>query len=276
MPGYQVREQVAGADNIAAAAYACMPPPRNESKAEGSCPVHVYVYNAKVIDMEPAETVRFRLDLGFRVYIDRSLPLIGTPDELGAGDEVTLIVTAEEDGRIHARVYDSKRDGWPSHLWRYRARLVRVIDGDTFDARVWIYPDLAIEERFRLGRISTPEIFGIRRDDPAYIRGITARDYVVARFGEHDGWMVMHTSRRGKWRRWLAEVFVGDSTTRLNDELLREHLAVVWLRAPRRDPAKGKLLDLSPELRDRIQANADRLGLPPTELVERALAVYLE
>lgn len=238
--------------------------------------MHVYVCNAEVLDLESEERVRFRLDLGFRVYADRSLPLMEKPDGLGAGDEVPLIVTAEEDGRIHARLYDSARDGWTPRLWRYRARLIRVIDGDTFDARVSIYPDLVIDERFRLLRVNTPEIFGVRRDGPEYLRGIAARDYVAARFAEHDGRMTLSTSRRGRWRRWLAEVYVGDSTTRLSDELLREQHAVLWFRTPRREPSVGRLLGLSQELRDHIRDSADRMGVPPAELVERAVSRYLE
>ena len=239
--------------------------------------MHSYVYHAQVLDLESADAVRFRLDLGFRVYADQWLSLADRPDGLRAGDAVHLIVSEQMDGRILARVYNSARDGWPPHLWRYPGSLIRVIDGDTLDVRVTIYPGLAIEERFRLARINAPEMHGRRRDDPEYIRGVAARDYAVARLAEHDGQTTLHTSRRGKWRRWLAEVYVGDATTPLSDELLRERLAALWIREPRRPlRTNGAPLVVSPELRDRIVSNADRLHLPPEELLERALTRYLE
>ena len=46
----------------------------------------------------------------------------------------------------------------------YRAEVVRVIDGDTFVARVAIWPSLTTETAIRLRGIDTPERHGPDRD----------------------------------------------------------------------------------------------------------------
>ena len=109
--------------------------------------MHDYEYRAEVLDIAADGLTHFRIDLGFRVYSDQSLPLVDPP-AIRPGDRVHLLIRHEDDGRVIARVRDPSLLGFP-RLWQYPGTLVRVVDGDTLDARVTIYPGLAIEERFR-------------------------------------------------------------------------------------------------------------------------------
>ena len=46
----------------------------------------------------------------------------------------------------------------PAAVGRYAAEIVRVIDGDTFEARVQVWPNMALTTRVRLRGIDAPEL----------------------------------------------------------------------------------------------------------------------
>jgi micrococcal nuclease len=56
-------------------------------------------------------------------------------------------------------------------LWTYRAVVLRVVDGDTFDARIDLGFHTFREERLRLVGVDAPEMRGATRD-----AGIAARE----------------------------------------------------------------------------------------------------
>ena len=56
----------------------------------------------------------------------------------------------------------------------YRAEMVRVIDGDTFVARIAVWPTLTAETAIRLRGIDTPELHG-----PDKARGQAARQRLL-------------------------------------------------------------------------------------------------
>ena len=107
-------------------------------------------------------------------------------------------------------------------MYEYRARLHwrsngrhPVYDGDTVHLSidlgfgVWINPG-----RVRLAGIDAPEIRG-----PERAAGIAARDYLRARLAEHDEFTVRTLrDRRGKYGRYLVEIWLGD--VNLNDEMV--------------------------------------------------------
>lgn len=235
--------------------------------------MHQYAYRAEVIDVRADGSADFRIDLGFRVYVNRVLTVVDPP-QMSPGEQLHLLVTHEDDGGITTRVHD--RSHWRSpRLWRYPGMLLRVIDGDTLDARVTIYPGIQIEERFRLCRICAPEIFGRRHDDPEYLRGIASRDFVIDRFRDAGGRMILSTSRRGKWRRWLAEVWVDGSALRLSDEIFRADHAVLWFQVPPKPPRSTHQPVLRDDaLRREIMLRAHGAGLSVDELVRRAIDNY--
>ena len=65
---------------------------------------------------------------------------------------------------------------------RYPAEVVRVIDGDTFEARVRVWPGIEIATKVRLRNIDAPELRGRCEQETAMAR--TARDALAAMLAE--------------------------------------------------------------------------------------------
>ncbi len=107
-------------------------------------------------------------------------------------------------------------------IYQYRARVVSVYDGDTLRADVdlgfftWIK-----NEQFRLARLDTPEVRGDERAD-----GLIARDRLRDLVLDQD--VIIETEKKGKFGRYIAEVFLeadDGSLVNVNDVLLDEGLA---------------------------------------------------
>lgn len=114
-------------------------------------------------------------------------------------------------------------------MWRYRAELDRIIDGDTIDFRIDLGFGHSVKPlRVRLAGINTPEIRGYERE-----AGLAAKAFVeqwcnaveLASAGRVEFPFVVDTEKTGKYGRWLGTIWqryelapIGPS---LNDELLR-------------------------------------------------------
>ena len=85
--------------------------------------------------------------------------------------------------------------------YRYRAKLDRVVDGDTMDVVIDLGFYVVLRERVRLAGIDTPEIYRVKKDSEEYKRGMEAKEYVEKRLRENGNAMVIETEKRGKWRR---------------------------------------------------------------------------
>ena len=89
-------------------------------------------------------------------------------------------------------------------LYTYRARIMRVVDGDTLDVDidlglgVWLH-----RQRLRLYGVNTPEVRGPERPE-----GLKATAFVVDRVQEFGDWAYVRTykDKTGKYGRWLAEL----------------------------------------------------------------------
>jgi len=109
--------------------------------------------------------------------------------------------------------------------YRYRAELDRVVDGDTLDVLIDLGFYIKIKERIRLEGVDTPEIYGVPQDSEEYRRGLEAKEYVERRLVENRNQMIIETRKMGKWRRWLAKVYLPDTGRTLNEELVEKGLA---------------------------------------------------
>lgn len=111
-------------------------------------------------------------------------------------------------------------------MYEYKASLDRVVDGDTIDVIVDLGFYTKIKERLRLAGIDTPEIYGTKKDTKEYQKGVEAKDFVERRLKENNNEMIIKTDKIGKWRRWIAEIILGDSKKTLNQELVEHGFAV--------------------------------------------------
>ena len=114
----------------------------------------------------------------------------------------------------------------PTDLYRRRARVRRVVDGDTLDLTVDLGFDTSANIRVRLARANTPEVRGETR-----LEGIAAAENVsdwlanaMSLTGFTDWPLVVETRKAGKFNRWIAEVWNGDGVN-LSDWLLEAGLA---------------------------------------------------
>ena len=111
-------------------------------------------------------------------------------------------------------------------MYEYKASLDRVIDGDTIDVVVDLGFYTKIKERLRLAGIDTPEVYGVKKGSREYLKGVEAKEYVEKRLQENSNEMIIKTDKVGKYRRWIAEIFLEDSKKTLNQELVEKGFAV--------------------------------------------------
>ena len=125
--------------------------------------------------------------------------------------------------------------------YRYDARLVRVIDGDTVDLDVDLGFGFTKRDRFRLYGINTPEL---RASDPEEReRGYAAKRHLQAMFDQSKPVFVVftHKDKQGKYGRYLVTIFLTpNSDSELfvatvagvavaNDELIKTGNAVPYM-----------------------------------------------
>jgi micrococcal nuclease len=97
----------------------------------------------------------------------------------------------------------------------YRARLKRVVDGDTVDLCVDLGFYVWVHVRFRLVGIDAPE-----RGQPNYVE---SRSRLMEMLAGDD--LYVESTKTGKYGRWLGRVYVGNYDYCVNDRLVIEGLA---------------------------------------------------
>ena len=109
-------------------------------------------------------------------------------------------------------------------MYIYSAKCLKVVDGDTIDARVDLGFDTFKKIRIRLVGINTPE--SRTRDLEEKERGLAAKARVKQLISENKNKFVLHSQGVGKFGRCLGEIYLGDS--KLNDILINEGHAVAY------------------------------------------------
>lgn len=94
-------------------------------------------------------------------------------------------------------------------MYEYKAKVKRIVDGDTLDLQVDLGFNVMINIRGRLIGVNTPE----RGHEDFYKASAACRDLLrsVADFenqGEIDEewWVIIKTSKTGKFGRWLVDI----------------------------------------------------------------------
>ena len=105
-------------------------------------------------------------------------------------------------------------------LYKYRAKLIRVVDGDTVDLQVDLGFNIFIRERFRFAGINAYEI--------STEKGRLAKAFVERRFAENNNECIIKSEKQDKYGRWLAWIYLTDSDKTLNEELVERGLAVKY------------------------------------------------
>ena len=118
-------------------------------------------------------------------------------------------------------------------MYEYRAKVIRVIDGDTF----LILFDLGLgvfkEEKVRLARVDTPETYGVKKDSQEYMDGKRSTKFVVDWLSLNNNEVFVKTlkDKKGTYGRYLVEIFGTvdyNVNINLNDLLLENGLATLY------------------------------------------------
>lgn len=108
-------------------------------------------------------------------------------------------------------------------MYEYKARLLRVIDGDTYELDIDLGCHCHVVEKCRLYGADTPEVYGKNACDA----GREASEFVkelLARQGE-ELQIRTHKDRQGKYGRYLVDVKLqSDAQGNPVDEWLSSHL----------------------------------------------------
>ena len=118
--------------------------------------------------------------------------------------------------------------------FEYKAKVLRVVDGDTIDLDIDLGFNAHLKERVRLLGVDTPETFGVRKDSEEYKAGMLAKARVEEKLMPitQNDFVIVETQKdkKGKYGRYLARIwFLEDPAQHLwrciNDVLLEEGLA---------------------------------------------------
>jgi len=110
------------------------------------------------------------------------------------------------------------------NLYAYKAKLDRVIDGDTVDAMIDLGFDTWVHKRIRLLGIDAPETR--TRDLDEKKAGLQTKERLINLLGDSDGEFIVESHGVGKYGRCLGTLWIGDQN--INNLLLSEGLAEVY------------------------------------------------
>ena len=111
-------------------------------------------------------------------------------------------------------------------LYTYKAKILSVYDGDTVTADIQLgFYVIAHKVKLRLYGINTPEIRGGTAETKK--AGITARDWLREKVTGKE--VTVKSFGKGKYGRWLTELYLDGEETSLNQQLIDQGLAVPYL-----------------------------------------------
>ena len=109
-------------------------------------------------------------------------------------------------------------------MYKYNAKLDRVVDGDTVDAMIDLGFDTWVHKRIRLLGIDSPETRTRDLDEKA--QGLATKERLTGILEAAEGMFVLHSHGVGKYGRCLGTIMVGEEN--INELLLAEGLAEVY------------------------------------------------
>ena len=93
-------------------------------------------------------------------------------------------------------------------MYQYKAKLVRVVDGDTVDAEIDLGFDVWVKKRIRLAGIDAYE--SRTRDKEEKVKGLLAKARLQDILTDHKDEFIVASTEVGKYGRCLGYIFVGD------------------------------------------------------------------
>ena len=97
-------------------------------------------------------------------------------------------------------------------MYQYKAKILNVVDGDTFDVDIDLGSHIHIHERVRLLNVDTPEKFGVEAP-----LGLIMKNYAIEHFLGKE--MVIRSEKNAEgaktdsFGRWLVETILDDGSS---------------------------------------------------------------
>jgi micrococcal nuclease len=111
-------------------------------------------------------------------------------------------------------------------MYQYKAKVERVVDGDTIDVVIDLGFKITTNQRIRFAGINTPETYNVKRDSEEYAKGLLSKQFVEQRLTDNNNEIIIETDKyTGKYGRYLGTIYLTDSAITLNDELVEKGLA---------------------------------------------------
>lgn len=112
-------------------------------------------------------------------------------------------------------------------MYEYRAKLQRVVDGDTIDVTLDLGFDVYLNARIRLYGINTPETR--TRDLEEKKRGLAAKERLIEILSHEENFIIQSNDYdKGKYGRILGTIIIeyGNGPMNVNEQLIEEGHAV--------------------------------------------------
>ena len=123
-------------------------------------------------------------------------------------------------------------------MYRYKVSVVKVVDGDTIDVDIDLGFGMTYKkQRVRMLGIDTPE--SRTRDLVEKKFGKASKAHLKSILESSGIQLVSHD--KGKFGRILGELFIGDSSYSINQQMIDEHHAVAYTGGNKEEIEKGHL-----------------------------------
>ncbi len=109
-------------------------------------------------------------------------------------------------------------------MYEYRAKLIKIIDGDTIDVKIDLGFGISLKKRVRLFGINAPETRSKDLDEKK--AGLASKRRLEAVLGASDGKFILKSKGVGKFGRCLGEILVDN--VNINQLLIKEGLAEAY------------------------------------------------
>jgi len=103
-------------------------------------------------------------------------------------------------------------------VYTYKLHVTSVYDGDTLNGVVDLGFNLKMNIKIRLSRINTPEIR--TRDAEEKIAGYAARDFLREFCEKYKDSLLVRTTKKGKYGRWVGEILIDLSNHGYDEEIV--------------------------------------------------------
>lgn len=113
-------------------------------------------------------------------------------------------------------------------MYKYKAKVERIVDGDTIDVTIDLGFKITTHQRIRLKGINTPETYNVKATSEEYKKGKIAKEFVEQRIAGNNHEIIVDTDKdTGKYGRYIGVIWLADSETSLNDELVNKGYAKI-------------------------------------------------